>query len=58
MNTVNDYSFSWLNDLNERTGIKILDKDKTCDWLIVGAGYTGKGSLYRSIFYVCSQNFQ
>jgi|TARA_B110000858_G_scaffold76106_2_gene88228 hypothetical protein len=58
MNTVNDNSFSWLNDLNERTGIKILDKDKTCDWLIVGAGYTGKGSLYRSFFYVCSQNFQ
>ena len=49
MNTVNDNSFSWLNDLNERTGIKILDKDKTCDWLIVGAGHTGKGSLYRSI---------
>tara|TARA_B110000046_G_C12648129_1_gene255498 strand:- start:278 stop:454 length:177 start_codon:yes stop_codon:yes gene_type:complete len=58
MNTVNDNSFSWLNDLNERTGTKILDKGKTCDWLIVGAGYTGKGSLYRSIFYVCSQNFQ
>ena len=26
MNTVNDNSFSWLNDLNERTGIKILIK--------------------------------
>ena len=58
MNIVNDNKCSWLNDLNERTGIKILDKDKTCDWLIVGAGYTGKGILYCSIFYVCSQNFQ
>jgi len=41
MNIVNDNTCSWLNDLNERTGIKTLDKDKTCDWLIVGAGYTG-----------------
>ena len=41
MNIVNDNSCSWLNDLNERTGIKTLDKDKSCDWLIIGAGYTG-----------------
>jgi len=41
MNIVNDNTCSWLNDLNERTGIKTLDKDKSCDWLIVGAGYTG-----------------
>ena len=41
MNIVNDNTCSWLNDLNERTGLKILDKDKYCNWLIVGAGYTG-----------------
>ncbi|MDC3408117.1 FAD-dependent oxidoreductase, partial [Candidatus Pelagibacter ubique] len=41
MNIVNDNTCSWLNDLNERTGIKNLDKDKSCSWLIVGAGYTG-----------------
>ena len=41
MNIVNDNSCSWLNDLNKRIGIKTLDKDKSCDWLIVGAGYTG-----------------
>jgi glycine/D-amino acid oxidase-like deaminating enzyme len=41
MNIINDNSCSWLNDLNKRVGIKTLDKDKTCDWLIVGAGYTG-----------------
>ena len=29
MNIVNDNTCSWLNDLNERTGIKNLDKDKT-----------------------------
>ena len=41
MNIVNDNTCSWLNDLNERSNIKNLDKDKFSDWLIVGAGYTG-----------------
>ena len=38
---VNDNSCGWINDLNKRSDIKILNKDKFCDWLIVGAGYTG-----------------
>jgi len=41
MNIVNDNTCSWLSDLNKRTGVKNLDKDKSCSWLIVGAGYTG-----------------
>ncbi len=41
MSLVNDNSCSWINDLDQRSNIKILDKDKSCDWLIVGAGYTG-----------------
>jgi ribulose 1,5-bisphosphate synthetase/thiazole synthase len=41
MNVVNDNRCSWINDLGRRSNIKTLDKDKTCDWLIVGAGYTG-----------------
>ena len=41
MNVVNDSSCSWINDLDKRHNIKTLDKDKSCDWLIVGAGYTG-----------------
>jgi len=41
MNVVNDTSCSWINDLDRRTNIKTLDRDKSCDWLIVGAGYTG-----------------
>ena len=41
MNVVNDDSCSWINDLDRRSSIKTLDKDKSCDWLIVGAGYTG-----------------
>ena len=28
MNIVNDNKCSWLNDLNERTGIKTLDRDE------------------------------
>ena len=41
MNVVNDTGCSWINDLDKRLNIKTLDKDKSCDWLIVGAGYTG-----------------
>ena len=41
MNVVNDNSCGWINDLETRSNIKTLDKDKFCDWLIVGAGYTG-----------------
>ena len=41
MNVVNDTGCSWINDLGRRSNIKNLDKNKSCDWLIVGAGYTG-----------------
>ena len=41
MNVVNDNSCSWINDLDRRFNIKTLHKDNSCDWLIVGAGYTG-----------------
>ena len=41
MNIVNDKTCSWINDLDKRSNIKTLDRDKSCDWLIVGAGYTG-----------------
>ena len=41
MNVVNDNSCGWINDLDTRSNIKTLDKDEFCDWLIVGAGYTG-----------------
>ena len=41
MKIVNDLGCSWINDLEKRSNIKNLDKDKSCDWLIVGAGYTG-----------------
>ena len=41
MYLVNDQSCSWVNDLDKRSNIKILEKNESCDWLIVGAGYTG-----------------
>jgi len=41
MKVINDNSCAWINDLNKRSNIKTLDKDHSCEWLIVGAGYTG-----------------
>ena len=41
MEVVNDNSCSWVNDLNPRTNIKTLTTDLSCEWLVVGAGYTG-----------------
>jgi ribulose 1,5-bisphosphate synthetase/thiazole synthase len=41
MNVANDNSCGWINDLARRSNIKSLHKDKSCDWLIIGAGYTG-----------------
>ena len=41
MNLINDNKCSWINDLNIRTNIKTLQFNENCEWLIVGAGYTG-----------------
>ena len=41
MDLVNDNSCSWINNLDKRSNIKVINKDKFCDWVIVGAGYTG-----------------
>ena len=41
MDIFNDNSCSWINDLNTRSNIKVLDKNQDCEWLIVGAGFTG-----------------
>ena len=41
MNVVNDKSCSWINDLDQRSNIKVLIEDKFCEWLVIGAGYTG-----------------
>ena len=41
MQVENDNGCSWINDLNPRTNIKSLAKSIDCEWLIIGAGYTG-----------------
>ena len=41
MELINDNECSWINDLNSRSNIKSLSSNLNCEWLIVGAGYTG-----------------
>ena len=41
MKVSNDSSCSWINDLASRTNIKTLQSNDDCEWLIIGAGYTG-----------------
>jgi len=41
MELVNDKECSWINDLNSRSNIKTLSSNLNCEWLIIGAGYTG-----------------
>ena len=41
MEVSNDKCCTWINELNPRTNIQTLSKDLECEWLIVGAGYTG-----------------
>ncbi len=50
----NDHSCAWINNLNPRINIKHILSNQTCEWLIVGAGFTGLsaarklGQLYPS----------
>ena len=63
MNVQNDKSCSWINNLTKRSNIKTLSHDELCEWLIIGAGYTGLsaarklGQLYpnQKIILVDSQ---
>ena len=41
MNIVNDKTCGWINDLNLRSNLKVVHKNEECDWIIIGAGYTG-----------------
>ena len=51
MEVVNDSSCSWINDLDPRTDIKSLESNENCEWIIIGAGYTG---LSASLFLASS----
>ena len=41
MQIINDNRCSWINDLDIRSNIKVLEKNEESEWLVVGAGYTG-----------------
>ena len=41
MQVINDNCCGWIKDLPKRVNIKSINKDENCDFLIVGAGYTG-----------------
>ena len=41
MKIYNDNNCSWINELVPRTNVKILQSNEDCEWLIIGAGYTG-----------------
>jgi len=41
MPIINDPNCGWINNLPKRTNIKQLNSNLLCDYLIVGAGYTG-----------------
>ena len=41
MQVVNDNGCSWVNELTPRSNIKVIEKNEKCEWLVVGAGYTG-----------------
>ena len=37
----NDKNCNWINDLTPRTNIKSIKSNESCEYLIIGAGYTG-----------------
>ena len=41
MKLINDNTCGWINDLPPRINIHKLEKNLNCEWLIIGAGYTG-----------------
>ena len=41
MKIENDKSCFWINDTNKRNKINYLNEKLDCDWLIIGAGFTG-----------------
>ena len=47
MEVTNDNGCSWVNDLITRTNIKILQSNEDCEWLVVGAGFTGLSSARK-----------
>jgi len=38
---INDNYCGWIKNLSKRNNIKVIDKNHKCDWIIIGAGFTG-----------------
>ena len=47
MEVINDNNCSWVNDLSKRTNIQTLRTNLECEWLIIGAGFTGLSSARK-----------
>jgi len=41
MQVINDNGCSWINDLIPRNNFQTISSNLNCEWLIIGAGYTG-----------------
>jgi len=52
MQIVNDNGCSWLDDLSQRSNVKSISSHIDCEWLIIGAGYTGL-SAARKLGQLC-----
>ena len=54
MQIINDNNCWWIKSLIPRTNIKTLQLNEDCEWLVIGAGYTGLsaarklGQLYQN----------
>ena len=43
----NDKNCGWINDLTPRTNFKSIDSNEDCDYLVIGAGYTGLSAVKK-----------
>ena len=44
---MNDQSCGWINNLSPRNNVKSINRNLNCDWIVVGAGYTGLSAARR-----------
>tara|TARA_B100001996_G_scaffold243437_2_gene188424 strand:+ start:1675 stop:2979 length:1305 start_codon:yes stop_codon:yes gene_type:complete len=47
MKVINDQYCGWVNNLEKRLNIKILKKNHKCDYIIIGAGFTGMSTARK-----------